>query len=119
MTWNVKFAEKKAKEEHLEKFKNMTGSKKENNMILFNNILVDIRNSMRCLELKVNSVRIASAIMNKTPFLWDMEIEKDKTSTDKILNRNVIVGGKVKISKKVVDEDIIEMQRYVKMIKAN
>lgn len=121
MTWNVKFPEKKVKEDHLEKLEELIYSKvnKELQLDYLNKYLKWIRDNMRYLELRVNSVRIASAIMNKSPFLWDMEIEKDKTSTDKILGRNVIVGGKVKISKKVVDEDIIEQHRFVKMIKAN
>ena len=45
-------------------------------------------------------VRVASAMMNKSPFIWDSVIEKDKKTNDKILNRNMIVGGKNRISQK-------------------
>ena len=49
-----------------------------------------IKKEIKEREFKVNCVRIASAMMNKSPFIWDVELEKDKKTTDKILNRNMV-----------------------------
>jgi len=86
-------------------------------------MLNETRKDMRGREFKVNCVRIASAIMNKSPFIWDIQTEKDKTSTDKILNRNMVVGGKVTQNKKNLklngSEEIVEEKKWVQLIKCN
>jgi hypothetical protein len=122
MTWDIKFPDKKTKEKYLESIKCSLGNFREGDVDVYNKLdimLSGVKKEIREREFAINCVRIASAMMNKSPFLWEAGLEKDKTATDKILQRNMIVGGKVNIHKKVFNEDIIEQKKWVQLIKTN
>lgn len=113
MTWEVKTSETKLKKFYIEKY---SGVSDINNLI---KTQTDIRIGKRNLEFLVNSVRIAAALMNKTPFFFDSEIEKEKTVTDNILNINTIVDGLINERKKIMDDNILVQQKWLQMIKCN
>lgn len=127
MTWGInKFPEKAKKEEYLKdikKFLNdcnyIIGKNDEEIFDLLNTMLEVTRNEMHQKEHKVNSIRIASAMMNKSPFTWDEEIEKAKTANDKILGRNMIVGGITNQCKKDTNDVIVQQNKWVQLIKCN
>ncbi|MCX7708378.1 MAG: VWA domain-containing protein [Clostridia bacterium] len=127
LTWDIlKFPEKKTKESYLNEYKDeitdMRFLRHRDDKDLYEYLsreLTQVRNEMRNRELKVNSVRIASAITNKSPFLWEETGEKSKTCTDKVLNRNMVIGGKLTFSKKTISDKIIEQQKWVQLIKCN
>jgi hypothetical protein len=127
MTWDItQFPEKAKKQEYLDSIKNVIkdlGYKIGTDDVEIYKLLSDklniIRKEMREKEFRINCVRIASALMNKSPFIWEVQLEKDKKTTDKVLNRNMVVGGKINISKKTVDDDVIEQKRWVLLVKAN
>ncbi len=64
------------------------------------------------LEYKVNIVRISSAILNKEIFIWDKKYEKEKRENDKVLNINVVIGGKIKVFTKVINNINIRQDSY-------
>lgn len=125
--WSIqKFPEKSTKERYLNELKeSITNIKftlgKDNKDIYAYLIdeLCSVRSEMRNLEFKVNSVRIASAITNKSPFMWEETGEKSKICTDKILARNMVVGGKLNYCRKTVDGIVIEQQKWIQLIKCN
>jgi len=122
--WNIAFSDKKVKEEKLKDLNGYVDSVTNvmNEEQIFEKLskeLIACRAKMRGLEFKVNCVRIASAMMKKNVFSWDVVLEKDKKTTDKTLNRNMVVGGKVKVSKKAVDSDMLEEKRWIELIKCN
>jgi hypothetical protein len=127
LTWQVnQFPEKIKKEEYLKSIKKVIkdlgliiGQDNIDIYDILSKSLKNTRKEIRERELRINCIRIASALMNKSPFIWDIELEKDKKSTDKILNRNMVIGGKINISKKTVDNDVIEQQRWIQLIKSN
>jgi hypothetical protein len=128
LTWGInKFPDKKLKEQYVEEVKNLIIndlklSFGKDNEIIFDALTLHLKNikeDIRKRELNVNCVRVASAMMNKSPFIWDSVIEKDKKTNDKILNRNMIVGGKNRISQKDIDNKIIEEKKWIQLIKSN
>jgi hypothetical protein len=127
LTWDIlKFPEKKRKEQYLgqlnECVTNMkfnSGKDEKDVYDYLMNELSHVRYDIRSREFKVNSVRIASAITNKSPFIWEETGEKTKTCTDKTLGRNTVVGGKLSYSKKTVGDRVIEQQKWVQLIKCN
>ena len=126
-TWDIqKFPEKSTKERYLNELKNSItnmkftlGKDNKDIYVYLSSELSSVRYEMRNLEFKVNSVRIASAITNKSPFMWEETGEKPKTCTDKILARNMVVGGKLNYCRKTVEGIAIEQQKWIQLIKCN
>lgn len=113
MSWDIKIPEKKIKEEFWEdvsKMDELDELKKE---------LKQKKQETKELEFKINCVRIACAMMNKNPFLWDAEVEKDKTVTDKTFGVNSVVNGKAKTYTKVIDESVVTQTKWLQMVKCN
>jgi hypothetical protein len=126
MSWDIKFSDKKVKEKHLKDITAMFPKISVGDTNIFNKLtemLNDTKKDMRNREFKVNCVRIASAIMNKSPFIWDIEKEKPKTTNDKILVRNMIVGGKVTQNEKILkingNDELVQQSKWVQLIKCN
>lgn len=71
-----------------------------------------IREKQKELEYKVNVVRISSAILNKEIFIWDKKYEKEKRESDNVLNINIIIGGKVTVFTKVINNINIRQDFY-------
>lgn len=127
MTWDIaKFPETKTKENYSN---DLTNRIKNNNMVIGKNNQViyefldgelkALKKQMRNAEFKANAVRIASAITGKAPFMWEDVEEKDKKTNDKILNQNMVVNGKVAISRKKVNDNIVEQKKWLQLIKCN
>lgn len=57
-----------------------------------------IRNEKEDLTYRINLVRLSCGLNDKTPFLWDKEIIKQKVQTDPVLKVNAVIGEKVLIS---------------------
>ncbi|MGE5438005.1 MAG: hypothetical protein ACM3O3_12400 [Syntrophothermus sp.] len=123
ITWKLaQFNDKKEKEQYLSSLKQLIKTKKYDDKDIYDycsQYLTGVRNELRQKEFKINCVRIASAMMNKSPFIWDVELEKAKTSNDKILKRNMVIGGKINVSKKTVNDCIIEQKRWTQLVKCN
>lgn len=127
LTWDIlKFPEKSIKEQHLSKLKesitNIRYNLSKDDRDIYHYLsseLSTVRALMRSSEFKVNSVRIASAITGKSPFMWEETGEKAKTCTDKVLNRNMVVGGKLSYCRKTVGDKAIEQKKWVQLIKCN
>ena len=132
MTWNIaRFPEKKYKENYLNNMKDIIikagyqfGKNDEDIIDLLNIVSRATKKAIQSDEFIVNSIRIASAMMNKSPFIWDEINEKDKKTTDKILDRNMVIGGKVTIKKKLVENifdgnKLIEEKKWVQLVKCN
>ncbi|MGL5616298.1 MAG: hypothetical protein ACRDD2_08730, partial [Sarcina sp.] len=67
----------------------------------------------------VNLVRLSAALASKTIFIWDQQEEKAKKEMDKNLNMNMIVGEKVKISRKTIDNISLREDCYEILTKCN
>ena len=80
---------------------------------------LDIKEKKKSLEYKVNRVRLSSGILDKTIFFWEKEIEKEKKETDNILNINSVVGDKVKVSTKTINDVVIRQDSYKALIRYN
>lgn len=127
MTWDiVKFPEKNTKDSYLNNIGNSVtdmkcsmGKSDKDIYQFLSQELLNVRMEMRRKEFRINSVRIASAITNKSPFLWEESGEKAKTANDNVLNRNMVVGGKLNYSKKTIDDKVIEQKKWVQFIKCN
>ena len=113
LSWDIKFPEKQKKEEYLDLVSN------ENDPTVLEQQLEKVRKQLRLTNLQINCVRIASGIIGKPAMLFDMELEKPKTSTDKVLGINTIVDGKIKEWKKVFNDKIITQQQWQQIIKCN
>lgn len=126
-TWDIaKFPEKALKESYLKEINAQVSNLKYNlgkdDKEVFEYLsdeLSKVRAEMRYKEFRINTVRIASAIISKPPFLWEETTEKAKTANDKVLNRNMVVGGKLRYSKKTVGDKVIEQKSWVQLIKCN
>jgi hypothetical protein len=127
MTWGIaQFPDKKKKEECftdiVDFFRNVGLNVKNNQEEMYricSEYLNSIKSKIKEKEFRVNCVRIAAAMMNKSPFIWDVELEKAKTTNDKVLNRNMVIGGKINVSKKNVYDVVIEQKRWSQLIKCN
>ena len=125
--WDIaKFPEKSTREGHLkslsEDITNMRFEQGCDDKVVYDFLcseLAKVRYTMRAKEFKINSVRIAAAITNKSPFMWEETGEKAKTATDKILGRNMVVGGKLSFYRKSIDGKVVEQQKWVQLIKCN
>jgi hypothetical protein len=126
-TWDVvKFPETKIKEICFTKFENQIediGWKiGKNNKEIYDELtelLKTLKKQLKEKEFKVNCVRMAATITNKSPFMWEECTEKDKKTTDKILGRNMVVSGKVKINRKTINDKTIEQKQWIELIKCN
>jgi hypothetical protein len=124
LTYDVKFDDKSAKENYYNSIKGTFSNFKVGDDKIYkvlSTMLSDLKKDMRRMELAINSVRISSAIIGKNPFSYDVVTEKDKKTTDKALNRNMIVGGKVQEFKKIFEDsqDVILIKRWMQLIKCN
>lgn len=126
ITWSVKFPDKHHKEICLKKYQTLINNIKlvsytddQILLMILNLYLQKVKKNIQDKEFKINCVRMASGIINKTPFIWDVSLEKTKTVNDKILNKNMVVDGKVNVFKKVVNEEIIEEKRWKQYIICN
>lgn len=95
------------------------GMEKQDAYNLLNGELIKVQDEKRTLEQKVNIVRISSALTNKSAFMWESTITKDKKVSDKVLNRNMVVGETMNVSTKVLDGVNLRQDKYTVLIKAN
>jgi len=132
VTWSIgRFPEKKVKENYLNMIKQNIinagfnfGKDDDDILDILDNLTHINKNDLKHDEFIVNSIRIASALINKTPFMWDDITDKDKKVTDKILERNMVIGGKVTIRKKLLTDlddgnKLIEEKKWTQLIKCN
>jgi hypothetical protein len=131
MPWDIaRFPEKKVRENYVNQIKqnlinlnfnidNPTDNELDDMIKSLNYLSTSKKGYMRELEFTVNSIRIASALINKSPFVWDEVTEKSKKTNDKILNRNMVIGDKVVIKKKLLNDILIEEKKWTLLIKAN
>jgi hypothetical protein len=123
-TWDIaRFPETKVKENfknRINQFIINSGLKSDDEIInMLNQLVASKKRQMRDKEFLVNSIRIASALINKSPFMWDEITDKAKKTTDKILERNMVVGGTVTIKKKLLDDKLLEQKSWTQMVKCN
>jgi hypothetical protein len=122
-TWSIKFPDKKIKEQYYNQYfsqvKIQEGNKESYDKL--SKMLSEVKSELAKKNFAVNCSRIASSVMNKSPFVWTTEVEKDKKKTDKILQQNMIVTGKVRVSSKVFEDtqDILEQHRWIELIKCS
>jgi hypothetical protein len=124
LTYEVKFDEKKAQAAHMSNIKTQLGIYKVGDQKVYatlSKMLDDLKADMKARELRVNMVRISSAIIGKNPAIIETAFEKEKTTTDKILQRNMVVGGKIRVFQKVFEDtqDILTIKRWTELIKCN
>lgn len=121
LEWRVdKFPQKKIKEDFKKKYESIIN---ENNIeethIRLLSSLAEVRRELRQKELKVNLVRISSALFNRDIFLWNEVYQKDKKQMDKVLNQNAIVDGISNISIKNFETFSIRQDKYEVLTKCN
>lgn len=114
-----RFPKIKKREESLEKYKALIrGDFKESHK----KVLDELRKVKVEKEYKqnlINIVKISNKIKEKNMFIWDEIIEKNKRETDKYLRRNMVVGEKMKVSKKTIDGINVREDFYEILTKYN
>ena len=111
--WKVeKYPKKKVELDIAEDYRSLFNDNEEDSMEIMWNEYKRLKVEQKEIENKVNIVRISSAILNKKIFIWEKEIEKEKKETDKFLDINTVVGGKIKISIKKINDISIRQDSY-------
>lgn len=111
--WKIeKYPKKKLENEILKEYATILDNEVLKPVDSIYNEYKEIKEQKKKLEYKVNVVRISSAILNKEIFIWDKKYEKEKRETDKVLNINVVIGGKVKVFIKVINDINIRQDSY-------
>lgn len=77
-----------------------------------NQMMKGIHRDKKELKDRVNTIRIASALLGKELFMWEEISIKEKVETDKLLEMNAVIGGKIEISTKKIDDMILRQDRY-------
>lgn len=86
---------------------------------LLNKKLFEVQTEKRTLEQRINIVRISSALIGKSVFLWENTVSKNKKANDKTLNRNMVIGEAMDVSTKKVEEVNVRQDKYTLLVKAN
>lgn len=118
LEWKVeKFQRKNEEIKVLDEYKKLMNDDIGDSINRLLNELKNIKEKKKSLEYKVNRVRLSSGILDKTIFFWEKEIEKEKKETDNILNINSVVGDKVKVSTKTINDVVIRQDSYKALIR--
>lgn len=118
LEWKVeKFPKKNVESEVVKEYSKLIDDDIENSYIRLKNLLKAIKTEKKELEYNVNRVRLSAGITGKQIFIWEAEHEKEKKETDKILNINSVIGAKVKISTKTINNITIREDNYKALIR--
>ena len=118
LEWKVeKFQRKNEEIKVLDEYRKLMNDDIGDSINRLINELKNIKEKKKSLEYKVNRVRLSSGILDKTIFFWEKEIEKEKKETDNILNINSVVGDKVKVSTKTINDVVIRQDSYKALIR--
>lgn len=113
LEWKLeKYPKKKYENEILREYETILENEALKSIDSIYNEYKNIKEKQKELEYKVNVVRISSAILNKEIFVWDKKYEKEKKENDKVLNINVVIGGKIKVFTKVINNINIRQDSY-------
>lgn len=109
LEWKIeKFPKTKKRNKALEDYKELIKDNKKEAIKL----LKEIKKEKEYLLNKVNLVRLACGLNNKELFVWDDKEVKDKKENNSKLKVNSVIGGKVLISTKVINEVKLREDRY-------
>lgn len=111
--WKVeRFPTKKEQDKALEEYKSWIKEDDINSLKILMEELQKVKEERSTLQYKVNLVRLSCGLSNRSVFIWDNDVEKSKKETDKVLNMNVVVGEKVTISTKLINNIQIRQDSY-------
>lgn len=120
LEWKIeKFPRKKTQEQALLDYNNLIDDNKESAVQRLRTELYTVKEEKHLLTYKINLVRLSCGLSGKNIFLWEKELEKDKTETDKVLNMNTIVGEKVTIATKTLNTITIRQDTYTVLTRCN
>lgn len=120
LEWKVQgFPKTKTQEEALDYYSKFISKDKQKSYLDLTNELFKVRDELLLKRNKMNIVRLSCGLSNRSPFLWENEIEKDKREWDKNLNINMIVDDKLTISTKVVNNIKIRQDKFEILTKIN
>lgn len=113
LEWKIeKFPKAKEQEKALKEYEKLIKAEPSNSSKTLKEELLKVKEEKALLQYKVNVVRLSCGLSNRTVFLWDNEIEKEKKETDKVLKMNVVVGEKVLISTKTINNIKVRQDSY-------
>lgn len=118
--WKLeKYPRKEIENEILKEYEELIDDKGLISFQIIYNEYKNIKVKQKKLEYRVNIVRISSAILKKEIFIWDEKYEKEKKENDNVLGINAIVGGKMKVFTKVINNINIRQDSYNVIIRCD
>lgn len=113
LEWKIeKFPKKKEENKILEEYSILISEDKDESLYKLYDKYNIIKKERQYLEYKINVVRLSCGLMRQSIFIWEEESEKEKTEIDKILNINAIIGAKVKVCTKTINNISIRQNSY-------
>ena len=120
LEWKVeKFPKTKLQKELLSYYSEFITSNAKESYDILNNALKDIQREKRDLSNKVSLIRLSVGLIGKSIFLWEEEVSKSKKETDKVMNRNMVIGETMTVSTKTINGISIRQDRYNCLVKCN